>query len=50
MKIIEDIWELAKLHKINILDDYDTKGLELFTYVVIDIFHMNISKEIWKAN
>jgi len=39
IRTIEDRWEITKLHKINILDNYDTKGLELLTYVIIDIFH-----------
>jgi hypothetical protein len=40
IKIVEDRKELAKLHKINILNDYDTKGLKSLAYVIIDIFHI----------
>jgi len=40
IRIVEDRQKLAKLHRISILDDYDTKGLESFTYVIIYIFHI----------
>jgi len=38
IRIVENKWKITKLHKINIIDNYDTKGLELLTYVIVDIF------------
>jgi hypothetical protein len=37
--IIEDRQKFAKLHRINIPNNYDIKGLELIVHVFIDIFH-----------
>jgi hypothetical protein len=40
IRIIEDRQKFAKLHRINIPDDYDIKGLESFAHVIINIFRI----------
>jgi hypothetical protein len=40
IRIVENRQKLAKLHRINIPDDYDTKALKSFAYVIIYIFHI----------